>query len=364
MAPELLLFFGAGASKPLGIPTNRDLYQEFIASPSWDSLRNRDQFPALFDDIIKSCGIEPLDIEAVMSVLSALAAKDPQDALLRGGKPGALFSLAKQSSGLFGPGTQKHAQEFLDTIKAFVRERCQSYKEDSRRSNYDPIMDSFIGPHERWEIGRGDSRTQAYIAPFGGPGRRRVPSFSGFTTNYDTAFEDYLNDLEIQCESGFEKQGNRFCLSPSVIHGTYDLSLFKLHGSVDYIKHKDGKIVHIPFYQPGIKAADLKEVLIYPTQEKELFQFPFIDFFYEFVRALRQTRLWVFFGFSFSDIPILRLVLTEATPGKKVLIVSPDASKICANELASLGERTNLNPVEASIGVLNVKDKIIDAVTS
>jgi hypothetical protein len=117
------------------------------------------------------------------------------------------------------------------------------------------------------------------------------------------------------------------------------------------------KVIKAPFFRPGKRTAYgetvSEEVLIYPTQEKELFRFPFIDFYYEFVVALRAADLWIFMGFSFSDLPILNLVLTEATERKKIIIVSPRASQHCrgdGGELASVTNLSNVCPVDVEIG--------------
>src|SRR5438093_13076835 len=105
MPPQLFVFCGAGASKPLCIQTNRELYDEFVRTTEFNNLATRRDFPANFDTAIRSCGIEPFDVEAVMSVLSAIASEHPPatEAILRGGKPAALFLARTMSKDFFSP---------------------------------------------------------------------------------------------------------------------------------------------------------------------------------------------------------------------------------------------------------------------
>ena len=126
----------------------------------------------------------------------------------------------------------------------------------------------------------------------------------------------------------------------------------KLHGSVDMLK-VGSEIVLSTMYKPKSRTADGKtvreEVLIYPTQEKELFVFPFLDFYYEFLKALRAASLWVFVGFSFSDAPILSLIGSEATDHKKIIIVSPSATKHRNSELAEVAKASQVQAIDLEL---------------
>ncbi len=365
-----MLFFGAGASKPLGVPTNREFYDEFLKS--YDAgAPDLGSFPHIFyDDLRTKLGtyeVEPVDLEAVMTVLTALAEEDPRRALLQAGKPAAAFGVATQLvPDFYGTGTRKKADELLRAIRRYIRIRCQGLDTSKLPSSYDPIFDAFVGDNAIWNTRRGNQRIESM---WNTRGDKQFPKAWCFTTNYDRALEEYFEDASLPCYQGWSVGPGERKLDPYQIHrGGEEMSLFKLHGSVDFIRLPGGSVGQsLMLNDAGTTVGGRKiteQVLIFPTQEKELFRFPFIDFFQEFVRALREATLWAFFGFSFTDEPIRRLITTEATRDKKVVVVSPDATGLCKNALPDLTEMGCLYPIDAKVGDAGFKERLLGTRTS
>lgn len=141
------------------------------------------------------------------------------------------------------------------------------------------------------------------------------------------------------------------------------MRIVKLHGSVDMIRLSDGSVEETSLYAEEGRTLRgqviVEDVLIYPTQEKELFRFPFLDFFYELVQGLRSAAIWVFIGFSFTDLPILQLLESEARQDKKLVLVSPDADGLAKRELARVAEKQQICGVRAKVGDGDVLDRIL-----
>lgn len=362
MPKNLMLFFGAGASKPLGIPTNREFYDEFLRSPD-ASANGLGDFPHRFYDVVRNrlaeYRVEPVDLEAIMTILTALADKDPRASLLGSGRAAAAFAVAtglKEPSEYLGSGVQERANQLLAALRRYIRTQCQGLDTSKLHSNYDAIFEAFTGPGAQWNVG-GKGR------PIEGMWNKRsdklFPKCWCFTTNYDRALEEYFEDADLQYHAGWSSGGGARRLDPWEIHrGGDEVSLHKLHGSIDFIRLPDGSVtqsVMVDDVGRTVGGRMGEQVLIFPTQEKELFRFPFIDFFEEFVRALREAAVWAFFGFSFTDDPIRRLVVTEALRdrrNKKILVVSPGASTVCSERLSELFPAGIIHPVAAPVGEL------------
>jgi hypothetical protein len=367
---NLLLFFGAGASKPLGVPTNREFYDEFLKA--YDAgIPDLGNFPHIFYDDLRTrlgtYGVEPVDLEAIMTILTALADEDPRMALLEAGKPAAAFAVSTQlAHDFYGTGTQRKAEGLLRAIRRFIRIRCQGLDISKLASNYDPIFDSFVGENAIWNTRRGNQRIEPV---WNTRGDKQFPKAWCFTTNYDRALEEYFEDVSLPCYQGWTVGPGERKLDPLQIHrGGEEMSIFKLHGSVDFIRLPGGSVGQsLMLDDAGTTVGGRKiseQVLIFPTQEKELFRFPFIDFFEEFVRALRETPLWAFFGFSFTDEPIRRLITTEATRDKKLMVVSPDATGLCKKALPDLAKMGCLFPIDTKVGDPNFKERFVGTRTS
>lgn len=147
-----MLFFGAGASKPLGIPTNREFFQEFLAAkPGLDT--SLGGFPLEFDQVAKAAlrtsGHPTYDLEAVMTILTALSADQPREALVTAGKAGVAFAEAVESQELepqyFVATARNKAAGLLKQVKRYIRFRCQNIDSSKLRANFDPILAAFSG---------------------------------------------------------------------------------------------------------------------------------------------------------------------------------------------------------------------------
>ena len=187
----------------------------------------------------------------------------------------------------------------------------------------------------------GDAACSAYeplfdlIFTYVSPAEHCVPIF---TTNYDLA-------IETLCEKTYSKYAlteglevdsfsktaqwkrNEFDLF-SLWEGHQNLALFKLHGSVDWIRlEKSGRIVRAPAMYDALDSDEYKNAIIYPTGDKAANREPYFSAYEYFSRCCEQSQLLIVIGYSFRDYEALNR-LTGAhrrNDELKVVLVAPDA---------------------------------------
>jgi len=331
MRDRVVLFLGAGASAPLSIPTSKEFIPRFLeASPQFSNM-----WLGIESRLSKSGYSQPIDLEAAMTVLDALSSVDPiaylEDAA--GAAPFFFFqsdfaSSIEKISLDYGQQSNKMAE----ALRLFVRQKCER-PDFSKIRIYDSLM-SAIGEGP-WNIpDRGN-----YSFTMRGTPRFNIPDFYCFTTNYDLAFERYCRrELKIQVKTGFRDEQGEVTLSRhDLLNHDVPFGVLHLHGSVEMLRVSDGNIIPTPTYPKGMtitsRGEEIEgEAMIYPVLEKQLSRFPFPEVFSAMYEQLRESPLAVFVGFSFRDLPIVRLLQDASHRDQKIVIVSNTAREI-ANTL-------------------------------
>jgi len=168
--------------------------------------------------------------------------------------------------------------------------------------------------------------------------RRRVrdPRLKLFTTNYDLCFEIAAAELGLVGIDGFSfSTPRRF--SPT--HFTYDIvrrssvsaeigeplagvfHLLKLHGSVNWASHADGRIVECSSPNPN------DACLIYPARGKyqQSYSQPHLELMSQFLSALRQPDTCLFIaGFGFNDDHLSEPIYTAVRSNPQLQLVIAD----------------------------------------
>lgn len=162
----------------------------------------------------------------------------------------------------------------------------------------------------------------------------RRPRMKLFTTNYDLCFEEAAARSRFVTVDGFshampqEFDGTYFgydIVRRDASEGTPDyienvFHLYKLHGSLDWERKEDGRVVKNP--------AVANPVIIYPRDTKfaASYEQPFLEMMSRFQTALRQpkTALLVM-GFGFADKHLAEPILAalRSNVSFKMLIVDP-----------------------------------------
>jgi hypothetical protein len=155
-----------------------------------------------------------------------------------------------------------------------------------------------------------------------------------FTTNYDPAVETYCNECRAsyELEDGFGEDGWRreefdnFSFPGTKKH----IALFKLHGSVTWVK-RDSRITRFPFGVYSGPDADFENVLIYPATKKAAVDDPFRTAYDYFQRTMDLCGCCIVIGYSFRDHDALTKLASASifNPRLKVLVVDPDSENLC-----------------------------------
>ncbi len=343
----MILFLGAGASKPFGIPTMVDMSNEFENKA--DGLK--EDVKELYWDIKAALNLK--DLEDILTVLNTLSEKqNPLVSYL------SMFlleppDLAELLINRAIPSLSQLARTFIDTIgrdkiedaispyikrpagpklsgglkleiTKFIRRSCIIRKEEELKLVYNKLFD-ILRQHS-------------------------THSFNIFTTNYDLVIDKYIENLGVSYYGGF-KNG---VWHPEGYTENVIFKIFKLHGSIDQCLEDDRIIKrdNIPLDLPAetVSGAMLKELMIYPMREKKIWNDPFFELFIHFKKCLElPEEFCVVIGYSFEDEHIRNIFFdaVKRNPEIRIFMLDPQAEQI-RNDLEPI--KGNIEPIEGEFG--------------
>lgn len=299
---EVILFAGAGASVPLGMPTTRDFLNELRRQVEATRLR------VVYDAALDQLGNDA-DIERLLDILAQWRAYPHSlPPRLAAGLPAAPTQ---------PPPIARAPAEVTDLHEAALRLIITRY------SDVDPDRAHFLyGWLLLWLKGFSTNWSPLPI----------------FTTNYDWTFERMVERGKrriMTLVDGFVANPAGSLWDPGAFHRLkgarhWQIVLFKLHGSTSWYRQTSGQIAKITHAerQPG----QLENVVVYPTEAKtELVrEEPFLTA-YSYLTACLSTgaRLCVVIGYSFRDPEIneaFRIGLAENSE-LHIIVLDPDLDK-------------------------------------
>ncbi len=338
---KLLLFLGAGASAPLGIPTSKGFVAEFdeiaeeMGSLRWGGLKSA-------MGLVYKEG--RLDIELVIATLAEIERvaegreKEANPLLWVLHEMGTLkdsFEFDK-----WGP----EAKELRQRFENHVRKKCEAFPEEEAVRTYRGLFDQFPQGGKTIPVPGGQISLEAQASRFG-----PIPRFEVYTTNYDLSFRTFCNRAGIEPNDGFISRGGVLSLDPHKIELQDEYRLFHLHGAVsDDLTDREGvirsAIAHTaPIGSKTLTGSTLEgPAQIFPVQEKEILSSPYLQLYAELMSSLRICDLWIFVGFSFNDRAVanivhgaylrrdrpLKVIICNRSTGRDIadLVLGPEAS--------------------------------------
>ncbi|MFW5983467.1 MAG: SIR2 family protein [bacterium] len=297
---DIIFLLGAGASADAGIPVSQKMVDDIensINSEEWK--KYKDLYYLIKSGVQYSAGLSGktvnFNIETLLFVLEELIQKENH---------------------LLYPFIGSWNVKFNEVIK----------------DNFDLIKDFQIEIKQklqRWVTPR-DYRKADYFKNLKRLKDELTFPLRVFTLNYDRCIEENnsRNDYEFSIERGFEEEdANRLWnykrfdeVSPET---EPDIYLYKLHGSIDWERDEETKVVSC------IDGTPSKADLIFGTQNKLQFADPYLYLFSAFRFHTLKAKLIICVGYSFSDDHINGLISQALKQNtlSKLLIATYDSRK-------------------------------------
>lgn len=332
----MILFLGAGASSPFGIPTTRDFALEIVENITQDPQYQK--YSNLLDELRESFGSN-FDLEVLLTVLDDLS----KDNILEVVSPVTTkFILDKPNpKEIVSKAHYKNSARILfEASVDFIRSKIVL----KDKNNKNVILEIYDRLFKIIADKRGGSTTS-------GDGKSAFPIGLDyvFTTNYDQCLETYFNERRIDYENLIEVRFGLTFLQVDLLHRKTDMPiLVKLHGSIDLFKTRDGRIVSLQ--SPLVKRHDLEkeyfpkgieleeEVILYPTEagaNRKVIESPFTDFYHHFRVTFQHDPYMIIIGFSLRDRTICSILEQVIVSGRvknaKIFLVDPLAKRIKIN---------------------------------
>lgn len=312
---RIVLFLGAGASVPYGMPTTRELRDKLsrrdVAFPRKDLL-DLDEFP---------------DIEHVLFVLDQLLS-------FMQSRAGRLYERFKRTA----PDKKKFDKEsYLLALK-----RLSSYVDDSRNSK--EIIEQLITRSYAWNPSN-DKNAKIILRPLLDLAKSKEGHITVFTTNYDTSIEEYCrrSDNNIECVDGFEFHNARRMIVwngkfvPQIDAAPTKVFLYKIHGSLNWLAETTGDRGS-PLQKPDTSASGepARDMYVRPSldvgdeaAQKE----PYATILRRFVQILPSFDACIVIGYSFRDPHISEELVKFARSGKILVLLSPTGASDFENNV-------------------------------
>lgn len=313
----LVLFLGAGASAPLGMKTTVGFWEWLKSKPELGDMYSA--FLAVEHYIQPSKEVGKTDVEAVLDFL---------EDLVRAGK-----LLLKLSSDAL---TRVFTRGATEIVKVDEYEKIYNQIKDLVISHY-----SEIDPKKAFEL---------YHPLLELAIHQPLPIF---TTNYDLAIEKAYElsstpsyDLSVAPFSlidGFDRTRRTIGKWARSAYEDYepigaDVILFKLHGSVDWVRTPSGAIQRVESQKrdPG----GMPTVIAYPSQlKREIHEEPYRTNYDYLIACLLHAKVCAVIGFSFRDQEIVEEFrqAMELNKDLGLAIFDPNADSVAQSLAKKLG---------------------------
>jgi hypothetical protein len=363
----MILFLGAGASRPLGVPTTTEFIELWVEAFGREDGSLLDIISTAFDGCY-------FDMEIAMTIVHDLARQTEEDFLSRVSPHTARFLLEQGLSLDFYRKHNEEASVLFRKLKLSIIDKCHSVL--SQRESILRIYDQLFNALATAEFIRGTgvnrievSRDPTVLSPL---------PVSIFTLNYDNVIDIYMAQRKQQIEKGLvDRYGIRELNVGSQIEArTRGFEVAKLHGSVYLRISKTTGMVREwpnPLDEPehvGDDGSPIGEhLMIYPVEYagyEQIIQTPYLLWMYLFRQRLDtdEHKLWIVIGSSLRDTAVcstMQDVLSRkpANEMPSVILADPSAGQII-KELSSRGFELLAERMECVEEPLGIDSQLYD----
>jgi len=309
-----LIFFGAGASTPFGLPTMTEMVDKFEKHLKDENRSERFFYEQIKQKLLKGYDSSQVDIESMFSVISGIASEINPKKM----GPFPYYYIKRLSTEHdFSTQEKESAKKLNLLLEEFVKKECRftGTEEDLLKiyqESYEPFFSDLFG------VSYDKGKKADYPIPIG---------WKAYTTNYDIIFENFWNELYSIVDFFDFANSNipTFNRYKNLKNGWQ--TFVKLHGSIDWEKLEDNKIIKISsttFTRTKKRGA----AMLYPIQQKDLYLNPWMVLFDEFKEGLLKCQHWYFVGYGFNDLFIFEIIKEALTNEKRLIIINPNAKKL------------------------------------
>lgn len=322
-----MIFLGAGASKPYGIPTLEEFSEDVL-----NKLRQigHEEVIRNIQESLKEFSMTT-DFESLYSILEGLT--NPVRSVQYAGPLTAFLVRSKRNLPIGYDYTQ-----VLSDLRRIIYDKCLIISDEETFKKVERCLDQLL------EVTKENTCMERIV---GKTGPRDVNIGKIFTTtNYDMALELYFLSKEVPVTDGYEDTGALVKhFNPLLLSDPYtperSRGIIKLHGSIwqflrgkEMIKTKlDPHSDAFPF-----KIQVEREMMIYPTREKDILNYQFFPFFSIF-KSIAWTKLLVI-GYSFRDEPVNTAIIENMRLYEKsqIIIINPRPDEVLENLYSNIPE--------------------------
>ena len=307
-----LLFLGAGASSKFDIPTMQGMVTKFEEETKKENPPELQLYSKIKKIQESAYGYGHIDIESIFSVIQGIAKETKLKEM--GHLP--FYYISNQNlKKEFTSDEIKNAQKLQTRLEDFIKKECVSplsieEKNDVYQNSYHALFSCMPGKNNKY----GDNNYAI--------------EWRAYTTNYDSIFEDFWADyLKLRDYFTNDENSKHEVLSTTSPPNSDALSLIKLHGSIDWVKEKSGKILRMGstrFTRLKLKG----EVMVFPIQQKDLYLHPWITLFQDLKKGLKEFNEWIVIGYAFNDEFIFEIFKESFSRDKKLVIINSSGDRI------------------------------------
>lgn len=291
---------GAGASRPAGIQTIDEMTKEFLSNPKLDEDHGGSEMSGELPlnpirqvlDVVKDY-FGKMDLELIMSLILQLEDKKFRDLFSK--KYPIINELVWEED------PDSNYWKNMNNLKMLIQQHIRKKCEEIKTTEYLWTIKSLV----------------------------QSKPINIFTLNYDGTIEIFCEKNGIVITDGFDPYWNYENFGKES-----EVNLFKLHGSLYWIKTESGKLIKIPI--KGLEISNLKyltdervsEMMIYPTLQKNKQMGIYSWLNQKFKDELKISDLCVIIGYSFRDEDVKETLIESllGNPNLWFLLVSPNAS--------------------------------------
>jgi hypothetical protein len=337
---KVVVFLGAGSSKQFGVPDAKGLFKGYLKSCTAN--KTKSNLTARLIKKMTGWGVD-VTLENLLMLLDAYA--KPEEAINRI-RP--FLPLIKTKANIMLDPKPKCGKIGKD-IRNYVFRKCFIYRSKNIEKAvifYDRIL---RGLKTYFSI------QSLHESDLGYP----YPNIPIFTTNFDNSIELFCRTQRVHVTDGYSKMptgGYIFdykeydqSLNPNV------LRLYKIHGTVRYVKNPSGEFDEVPYLLPQgsifINGKECFPDLIFSESYQYTSNSPQLELLYSLKQELRISDRIVVMGYSFGD-PHILTVFKEALQENnelRLILFSKHPDLIIKKRLSFVRDRCTCIPRDAEL---------------